>query len=135
MHDDFAVVGSADEILRQELEGHPEERVDVLKQAFLVDTMSLLYQLRRAAGLSQHDLAARMGTQQPAITRWERNFNGQISLNKLADYAIACGMIPTEIVFHPLTGAEEQPTMPSQPVECCRAIEAGLSEASRGNTE
>ncbi len=122
MQDDFTVVGTADEILRQELEDHPEERVDVLKQTFLVDTMSRLYQLRRAAGLSQQDLAARMGTQQPAIARWERSFSGQISLNKLTDYAIACGMMPTEIVFFPLTEAEERLTTPSHLVNVAESL-------------
>ncbi|KGB92355.1 MULTISPECIES: helix-turn-helix domain-containing protein [Burkholderia] len=49
---------------------------------------------RRAAGLSQADIAARMGTKAPAITRLERSLaTGQHSpsIETLRKYAAACG--------------------------------------------
>ncbi|WP_105131959.1 helix-turn-helix domain-containing protein [Burkholderia sp. BE12] len=49
---------------------------------------------RRAAGLSQADIAERMGTKAPAITRLERSLaTGQHSpsIETLRKYAAACG--------------------------------------------
>ena len=47
--------------------------------------------MRQAAGLSQSELAARVGTTQSAIARWE---TGEVSprLNTLARIADACGL-------------------------------------------
>lgn len=52
-----------------------------------------LCRVRKAAGLTQTDVAQRMGTQQAAIARMERNASACL-LRRLVDYAIACGYIP-----------------------------------------
>ena len=108
MSDEFQVVGTPSDHLREALEERPDERVQVLKQSFFMETMSHLQRLRQEAGLTQEDLAVRMNTQQPSIARWERSFTGQISLHNLIDYAIACEMMPTNITFIPLSQAQSQ---------------------------
>lgn len=51
----------------------------------------LLRHFRRARGLSQSEIAQRMGTLRPAVARLESPAYRGHSLSSLRDYAAACG--------------------------------------------
>ena len=57
-----------------------------------------LFHARRAAGLTQAEVAERLGTSQPAIARLERDFSGSMSLRRFVDYCLACGVAPLNIM-------------------------------------
>jgi transcriptional regulator with XRE-family HTH domain len=50
----------------------------------------LIRELRRDAGLSQQELADRLGTTQPAVSRWERGHD-EPRLARFNDILRACG--------------------------------------------
>lgn len=55
-----------------------------------------LTQLRMAAGLSQAQLASKMGTQQPNIARWERE-PGKMNVETILRFASALGVAAEEV--------------------------------------
>jgi len=63
---------------------------------FIRDVITKLTKARVNAGLTQAELAHRMETTQAAIVRMENALNGSFSLHRIADYALACGMIPCQ---------------------------------------
>ncbi|MCY0897387.1 MAG: helix-turn-helix transcriptional regulator [Firmicutes bacterium] len=91
---------SVDMLLQHLLERDDEAWREVLKQQFLLDTMIGLYKSRQAAGLTQEQVAKIMNTSQSAVARWEKDFEGKITLHRLADFSLACGAVP-KIVFEP----------------------------------
>ena len=74
-----------------------------------------LRDVRIKAGLTQEQVAERMHTKQTAIARIEADKRGSISLCRIADYAIACGVVPLSLIdngpmtlnFIPLEDARE----------------------------
>ncbi len=66
-----------------------------LRESWLAATMGLLRDCRRRAGLTQAEVADRLGTQQPSIARLERA--GDTTLGRFWDYLSACGQAPLEI--------------------------------------
>ena len=58
------------------------------------DIIQKLIDARKRAGLTQEQVAERMHTKQAAIARLEKKKDGSLSLRRIADYALACGMIP-----------------------------------------
>lgn len=64
------------------------------------DVMHKLIHARKQAGLTQAEIAECMGTKQPVIARWENKQDGSMSLHRIADYAIACGVIPCQFDRH-----------------------------------
>ena len=87
-----------------------------LGQAWLSHTISVLVAGRRHAGLSQEEVAARMNTKQPVISRLENDFDGSCSLHRYLAYAHAVGMQPLDIALEPLGSvcvyAHEDPDAP-----------------------
>jgi len=62
-----------------------------------LDTGGLIRQARSRAGLSQSELAARVGTTQPVVSRWERG--GELPrIDALARVLQACGF-EADLVF------------------------------------
>jgi transcriptional regulator with XRE-family HTH domain len=57
----------------------------------MVNTGHLVRSAREAAGLSQAELATRIGTTQPVVSRWERGHD-EPRLSTLARIARACGL-------------------------------------------
>lgn len=83
------------EEMLQSLLGRPGVKAEVERieqeEAGLLDA---LLKARQAAGLTQADVAARMGTQAPAVARLERSLatgKHSPSLATLKKYAQACG--------------------------------------------
>lgn len=69
--------------------------------------------LRMRAGLSQRQLAERLGNHQPAIARWERNPE-QMSFKSIQDMAAALG-VPEQAIF------DAQRSYQQEPRESCSA--------------
>src|SRR5262245_50466824 len=65
-----------------------------LRQQWLSQAMSALWEARRAAGLTQAQVAERMQTAQSAIARMEKDDEGRITLHKYIDFALACEAVP-----------------------------------------
>lgn len=63
----------------------------VRNRLWIVRGNHLVKECRRRAGLTQVELAERVGTTQPAIARLERG-NGHPTLQRLSDIAAACGL-------------------------------------------
>jgi transcriptional regulator with XRE-family HTH domain len=85
------------DLIRDSLSGSDEAATAYLRQNWLDAAMYTLWKARRAAGLTQAEVAARMGTTQSSIARLERDGGGGISLRRFIDYALACGMSPLDL--------------------------------------
>jgi DNA-binding XRE family transcriptional regulator len=59
---------------------------------------------RKQAGLTQEQLAEKLGTKQEAISRWETDTEGSISLRNYVEFVQACGMVPFITVMEEHTG-------------------------------
>lgn len=74
-----------------------------------------LRDLRLRAGLTQAQVAECLQTKQSVIARMEADTRGSVSLRRLAEYTLACGMIPAcfeageplELHFIPLEDARQ----------------------------
>lgn len=89
--------GSIDDLAREYLTGSDEEAQAYLRQWWLASAVEALVEARRHAGLTQAQLAERLGRKQPALARLERDEEGRMTLHAYVDYALACGMIPFDI--------------------------------------
>lgn len=76
-----------------------EGTVAYLRQWWLSDVMDALVSVRLRVGLTQREVAERMGTTQSAIARMERCDDGGVSLRRYVDYAVACGVLPGAVVM------------------------------------
>lgn len=76
----------------------------------LADIGDRLIEARRAAGLTQRDLAERLGIRQQQVARWEREQYGCVSLSRLSRVAQALGVSPERVCAQPLLAAEEPAT-------------------------
>jgi transcriptional regulator with XRE-family HTH domain len=59
------------EILQERFGNDPERQARLAEERIRVQAASAIYEARRAAGLTQKELADRIGTQQPVIARLE----------------------------------------------------------------
>lgn len=93
-----------------------------LGQAWLSQIVSALVAARRQAGLSQEDVAQRMNTKQPVVSRLENDSDGSCSLRRYLAYAHAVGRQPLDIVLEPLETvrvfAYEYPDAPRTQLAC-----------------
>jgi len=83
-----------DDLVRRALEQSPESAAAYFRRQWLTRTTRTLADVRRAAGLTQAQVAAKMGTTQSAIARLENDLGGGISLRRYVDYLLACGVMP-----------------------------------------
>ena len=85
--------------LTRELLEDEETAYAYLLERWLVSATGKLREARREAGLTQEEVAERLGTKQPAIARLERDHEGRFSLRRFAEYALACGVLPFDIAL------------------------------------
>jgi transcriptional regulator with XRE-family HTH domain len=78
-----------------------------LKASFLASATLALWYARQEAGLTQADLAERLGTRQSAIARMEADHSGSMSLHRYIDYCIACGVMPFDMRLEKLNDLRE----------------------------
>ena len=83
-----------DDLVRRALEPSPESAAAYFRRQWLTRTTRTLAEVRRAAGLTQAQVAAKMGTTQSAIARLENDLGGGVSLRRYVDYLLACGVMP-----------------------------------------
>lgn len=87
-----------------------------MREHFIQRAVHALHQARKLSGLTQEQVATALGIGQAAISRWEHDKNGSMSLHSFLDYAMVCGMVPLTITFTHLVWAEmfleENPTAP-----------------------
>lgn len=84
---------------------------DDLKSQWLHSAVRSLVQARKRAGLTQAEVAERMGTQQAAVARLEKDTRGSMSFRTYVRYAMACGMgvhgmVPLDVRMVPLVWAK-----------------------------
>ena len=87
----MAKTKDAAEILRKEFGGGPEFEREVAIERMHMRIARMICDARKSAGLTQTELAARVGTSQPAIARLESaDYQGH-SLDLVARLAIVLG--------------------------------------------
>src|SRR5947208_378170 len=86
-----------EDVIRQDLTQSDATAAAFLRQSWVSRAITALWEMRRTAGLTQTEVADRMGTKQSVVARWERGDEGGISLRRYVDFALACGALPMDI--------------------------------------
>ena len=73
----------------------PKSRDAWLVSTWYSDLVSQAIGARTHAGLTQKDIAERIGTTQSAIARLENDLDAKVGAGRLVRYLIACGVVPT----------------------------------------
>lgn len=89
------------DLAREFLQESDESARAYLLQRWLAATMGTLREARRQAGLTQAEVAQRLGTTQSAIARLERDHAGGCSLRRYIEYLAACDLLPLDIEVTP----------------------------------
>jgi transcriptional regulator with XRE-family HTH domain len=84
-----------------------ENAVAYLRSTFLSSAVDALFYARHKAGLTQEQVAQRLGKKQEAIARWEADKDGRMSLRQYFDLAVASGKIPLNIVLEPVEAVRD----------------------------
>lgn len=74
---------------------------EYLRQWWISGAISTLRETRWNAGLTQRDVAERLGIDQASVTRIERDDVGKTSIARFIDYAMACGVVPFDVQVLP----------------------------------
>jgi transcriptional regulator with XRE-family HTH domain len=77
----------------------PEAAAAYLRSSWFYRTMETIRNARLRNGLTQQDIADKLGTTQSAIARLENAHTGNFSLDRLLKYAWACGAAPLDLEF------------------------------------
>jgi transcriptional regulator with XRE-family HTH domain len=77
----------------------PDAAATYLRSSWFYRTMETIRNARLRNGLTQQDVADKLGTTQSAIARLENAHTGNFSLDRLLKYAWACGAAPLDIEF------------------------------------
>lgn len=96
---------TTDDVIIQELRDEnngPAFVREFLKAGFLSSAVDALFYARRQADLTQAQVAERLNTKQAAIARLEADTDGSISLRRYVEFALACGMVPLNIILAPI---------------------------------
>jgi len=101
---DIRITGSVGDAIYEILETGSDETREYLKERFLTAAVLSLFEQRKASGLTQAEVAERLGTKQPAISSIEADFSGSFSFRRYVDYALACGTLPLDLSFAPVEG-------------------------------
>jgi transcriptional regulator with XRE-family HTH domain len=122
-----------DEAARDVLLGDEEYAVAYLRQGWISAAVEALVQARRRRGLSQREVAERLGVHQSAIARLENDDEGHITLARYADYALALDSLPYDLELAGLaqlrTIAYTNPDMP-RTVFACQGLMHDMLAAS-----
>ncbi len=84
-----------------------ENAITFLRAAFLSSAADALFYARRKAGLTQEQVAQKLGKKQEAIARWEADKEGRMSLRQYFDLALASGRVPLNIVLEPVESVRD----------------------------
>ncbi len=79
-----------------------DNAIAYIRASFLSSAVDALFYARRSAGLTQEQIAQKLGKKQEAIARWEGDAEGKMSLRQYFDLAVACGKVPLNIVLEPI---------------------------------
>ena len=80
---------------------------EYLKADFLAAAVDALFYARRQAGLTQEQVAQKLGKKQEAIARWEADTEGKMSLRQYVEIALACDMIPLDIILESIDSVRD----------------------------
>src|SRR5712692_6362400 len=80
---------------------------EYLKADFLAAAVDALFYARREARLTQEQVAQKLGKKQEAIARWEADTDGKMSLRQYVEIALACDMIPLDIILEPIDSVRD----------------------------
>ena len=80
---------------------------EYLKDRFLSSAVRAISAARHKAGLTQEDIAQRLGKKQAAIARWESDTEGRMSLRQYVELALACGKIPLNMMLEPVESVRD----------------------------
>lgn len=80
---------------------------EYLMSMFLSSAVDALFDARRKAGLTQKQLAQKLGKKQSAIARWEADVDGRMSLKQYVEIAQACGANPFVLALESLEHLRE----------------------------
>lgn len=105
--DDLRVTGTIGDSIQQLLEENSAETREYLKERLLTSAALGLGAHRKAAGITQADLAERLGTKQPAISALEGDLSGSFSFRRYVDYLLACNVLPLDLSFAPVEGVRQ----------------------------
>ena len=83
-----------EDFVRRALEPGGKSAGAYFRRQWLTRTTRSLAEVRRSAGLTQAQVAAKMGTTQSAIARMENDLSGGVSLRRYVDFLVACGVMP-----------------------------------------
>src|SRR5260370_4264444 len=107
---DAKVMGTMADYITQKLKNEKnglENAIEYLRSAFLSSAVDALFYARRKAGLTQEQVAQKLGKKQEAIARWESDTEGKMSLRQYFDLAIASGRVPLNIVLEPVESVRD----------------------------
>ncbi len=108
--EDLQVTGTMSDYLVQKLSDEmngQEFAREYLKADFLAAAVDALFYARREAGLTQEQVAQKLGKKQEAIARWEADTDGKMSLRQYVEIALACDMIPLDIILEPIDSVRD----------------------------
>lgn len=97
-----------DDVLYDLVANDNEAAEEHLKDRFIESVVATLAEARSSAGLSQTELAVRLRTTQSVISRTERDYEGAISLHRIADWLLACGVAPQSLATQPFSQARRE---------------------------
>lgn len=104
-----------DDVLYDLVAYDKEAAEEHLKDRFIESVVATLARARSSAGLSQTELAVRLRTTQSVISRTERDYEGAISLHRIADWLLACGVAPQSLATQPFSRARDKALAPFRP--------------------
>lgn len=107
---DAKVMGTMADYITQKLKNEKnglENAIEYLRSAFLSSAVDALFYARRKAGLTQEQVAQKLGKKQEAIARWESDTEGKMSLRQYFDLAVASGRVPLNIVLEPVESVRD----------------------------
>jgi transcriptional regulator with XRE-family HTH domain len=116
------------ELAREVLEESEESANAYLVQGWLSSAIESLYDARREAHLTQKEVAERLNTKQPDISRLERDDEGRVTLHRYIEYALACGVLPLNISLRPASALREYALHDPEAPRTERAYEAWYSK-------
>ena len=122
-------------LAREVLEESDESAYAYLAQGWLSSAIEKLYDARRAANLTQKEVAERLGTKQPAIARLEKDDGGRVSLHRYIEYALACDMLPLDIMLKPAEDVRRYATYDPEAPRSEKAYEAWRNGIVHGSSD